>query len=333
MSKLLRRESKSPVTSGEEGVIEGYIAVWNTVDSYQSTFVKGAFSDTIKSRGDRVKVMSDHNSLIGKAISIEEDDHGVLVRGKINLDTSRGMDVFRLCQDGTYDGMSFAFSIPPGKSYTRNGIEYITGVELFEFGPVTFPANENAVIIGTRSADFNADFEEAVESGLGRVALYVLEQTLCDIRWSGESDMTIIVAKLDKAISDFHAAYITWAKDYFLDDPGADIFKLLSQLGMDDTDIVSTSPLTMEDMRSMRTGGYVEDYKLTQFPELLAHNKAVRMNTLERIFKEIRAGLQPAEKSRLLALLGADSEYKPSLDTRAKSSIREALAGLKLAFE
>ena len=39
----------------DAGVFSGYIAVWDTVDSHNSRFVRGSFKKTIEERGHRIR--------------------------------------------------------------------------------------------------------------------------------------------------------------------------------------------------------------------------------------------------------------------------------------
>jgi HK97 family phage prohead protease len=325
-NKLLTRAIKADLNTNTEGVFDGYIAVWNTVDAYKSTFVRGAFLDTIKKRGDRVKIIDDHSVLVGKSLSIIEDDYGVKVSGKININTTRGMDVFKLMQDKTYDGLSFGFSTPPGAVEVRNGIEYIKEVQLFEYGPVIFPANDNAVITDTRSTDYLENLEDTIEQGLGWVMLDTLQETICDIRWGhGEIINTVsILEQLDTAISNFHGAFMVWAKDHYLDSvpPGQDIFTFLASIGDDET-IVSTTALTRADLKALRKGIPIENFKLDGLPAVQVENRRIRSNQIEQVCQHLKSGLVPAEKNRIRALLGTQ---EPPIDLVGQiKSFRDSL--------
>lgn len=152
----------------EDGLtLEGYGAVFNadtTIDSYEGQFVEriapGAFKRTL---GQRMPVLQfDHGqhpligSLpIGTIRSIREDDHGLKVRARL-ADNWLVEPVRDAIRDGAITGMSFRFRVL-GESWekpaTRGGMptRTITEVELYEVGPVVFPAYEQTSV-GVRSA-------------------------------------------------------------------------------------------------------------------------------------------------------------------------------------
>ena len=132
-----------------------------TFAGYASTFdadlgndiiSKGAFNKTLKERGDRVKILWQHNDPIGKPLSMTPDSKGLFIEGKISK-TRLGDEAVELMNDGVIDQMSIGFSIPSGKSERDSkGMRLINEVKLFEFSLVTFPMNENAIITSVKSA-------------------------------------------------------------------------------------------------------------------------------------------------------------------------------------
>lgn len=137
---------------------------WYEIDSmWEGNFlertVKGAFAKTMRENGANVKVLFDHgydsqigNKVLGAIESLREDDDSAV--GEIPLfDTSYNRDLLPGLEAGVY-GSSFRFRVirdewndEPGKSAANpDGIpeRTIKEVRLFEFGPVTFPANPDA---------------------------------------------------------------------------------------------------------------------------------------------------------------------------------------------
>jgi HK97 family phage prohead protease len=137
---------------------------WYEIDSFwEGTFlertVKGAFRKTMRENRDNIKVLFDHghdfhigNKVLGPIDDLREDKTGALGRVPL-LDTSYNRDLLPGLEAGLY-GSSFRFRVirdewndEPGKSaHNPNGIpeRTIKEVRLFEFGPVTFPANPAA---------------------------------------------------------------------------------------------------------------------------------------------------------------------------------------------
>lgn len=143
---------------------------WYEIDSaWEGRFlertVKGAFKKTIKENRQNIKVLFDHgydpsigNKVLGVITDLREDPGGPV--GDVPLfDTSYNRDLLPGLEAGAY-GSSFRFRVirdewndDPGRSeYNPDGIpeRTIKEVRLFEFGPVTFPANPDSTA-GVRS--------------------------------------------------------------------------------------------------------------------------------------------------------------------------------------
>lgn len=145
--------------------LDGYAAVfndWTNINdrqgSFQERIAPGAFA---RSLGRNTPVLQfDHGTHpligsipLGKITSIVEDAHGLRVRARMS-DNWLIEPVRDAIRDGAVSGMSFRFSIPEGgESWTRtDGVDYrtITAAQLFEVGPVVFPAYATTSV-GVRS--------------------------------------------------------------------------------------------------------------------------------------------------------------------------------------
>src|SRR5699024_501380 len=112
-TRIKSDEGEPAVT--EEGVFTGYASVFGNTDSYGEVVVKGAFAESLESQ-DAFPVywshqMSDPMMNIGKTLDIYEDDHGLFVKGQLDLDSPMGAQVYRLIKDGRVNQMSFAFDV------------------------------------------------------------------------------------------------------------------------------------------------------------------------------------------------------------------------------
>jgi len=138
--------------------------VWYEIDSFfEGKFlertVRGAFSKTIRENADRVKVLFNHgmdfnigDKVLGVPENIREDKDAAVGDVRL-LDTSYNRDLLPGLEAGAY-GSSFMFRVikdewndePDPSDYNPQGIpeRTIKEVRLFEFGPVTFPANPAA---------------------------------------------------------------------------------------------------------------------------------------------------------------------------------------------
>tara|TARA_R110000744_G_scaffold106775_1_gene203151 strand:+ start:127 stop:786 length:660 start_codon:yes stop_codon:yes gene_type:complete len=132
--------------------IEGYAATWD-LDQANDIIQKGAFTKTISEgfQAGRIKMLWQHDEPLGMPTEMFEDDRGLYVKGKISR-TQLGDEALELMRDRVVDRMSIGFSIPKDKSgFTPEGVRLISEVKLFEFSPVTFPANEAAHILAVKS--------------------------------------------------------------------------------------------------------------------------------------------------------------------------------------
>lgn len=139
-----------------EGLIEGYFSVFDTVDSYNSLFVKGAFLNSIKEKGDKVKFLWNHESgfgrplnIIGKILEIKEDSYGAYFKARLFLDDSQGERIWKLIKEGIISTVSFGFNIIQD-SYNDDGVQIIQEVDLWEVSLVAFEANPLSVITSAR---------------------------------------------------------------------------------------------------------------------------------------------------------------------------------------
>ena len=172
--KALKFEIKDNDLAGR--VFSGYASTFD-VDLGGDIITPGAFKKTIDGRQDKIKVLWQHNEPIGKSIRLYEDSIGLFVEGKVSK-TRLGDEAIELMRDRVVDQMSIGFSIPAGKSeMSDDGLRIIREVKLFEFSPVTFPMNENAIITSVKS------MKEAIAMGqIDQKDLNELSELLTDIK-------------------------------------------------------------------------------------------------------------------------------------------------------
>jgi uncharacterized protein len=143
----------------EERTFKGYASTFGNVDEVGDIIEAGAFKKSIQERGpkgsNQIKVLWQHDMPLGIPTVMVEDSKGLYVEGKISK-TRLGDEALELMRDGVVDKMSIGFSIPKGKMEwdEKDQVRRIKEVKLFEFSPVTFPANEMASITGVKSAQW-----------------------------------------------------------------------------------------------------------------------------------------------------------------------------------
>lgn len=144
--------------------IEGYGAVYYDgtpgseyalATDYVERILPGAFDDAI--RDDDVVGLYNHNAdhILGRTSSgtmgLSTDSKGLRYEIDVNPDTAIGHEVAGHIRRGDLSGSSFAFRVLDENFRTEGGIDIreIVRVQLFDVGPVTFPAYEGTTT-GTR---------------------------------------------------------------------------------------------------------------------------------------------------------------------------------------
>lgn len=148
-------------------LIEGYASVFNVVDLVGDVVVPGAFAKTIAERHPRklIKCFYDHFIPIGMPVELREDSRGLFTVNKVSV-VPEGDKVLQFVADGVCAHMSFAYDVIGREMVQREGTEPIrrlTELRLFEEGPVHWPANEQAEILGLK------ELSEALQEAKAKV--------------------------------------------------------------------------------------------------------------------------------------------------------------------
>ena len=160
-------EIKSSIKASEDeeedkdfGTFEGYGSVFGNKDLGNDVIEKGAFTKSLKSRKPQsVKLLYQHKSdmPIGIFDEIREDEHGLVVKGRLALKTQSGAEAYELLKMGALDGLSIGFRANPEKvSYDkRNNKRIIKEVDLMEVSLVTFPMNPQATVRSVKGEQYS----------------------------------------------------------------------------------------------------------------------------------------------------------------------------------
>jgi hypothetical protein len=161
----------------------GYASKFGGVDSYNDTIAPGAYARTLKNRDRPIRMRWNHyGNIIGKWMSVEEDDVGLFVQGELTPGHSVAENVYASLKHGAIDGMSIGyylndFDVKP------DGIRVLKDIELIEISVVEEPADLGATITDLKAA------VDAVAS------LKELEALLRDAGGFSRAQATAIVAK------------------------------------------------------------------------------------------------------------------------------------------
>lgn len=173
---------------GESTKLRGHFSVFNTwtlIDSaYEGTFLErfapGAFKKTFEEssgKRDKIKVLFQHGrdpqvgkKPIGSIAALREDETGAYYEVDLFGDASYVRDLIPALRSNTY-GASFQFQVvredvnfdPEPSDYNPEGLpeRTVTEAKVYEFGPVTFPAYDDA------TAGMRSQTDERIVAQLG----------------------------------------------------------------------------------------------------------------------------------------------------------------------
>jgi HK97 family phage prohead protease len=161
------------------GYIEGYASTFGNMDLGFDIMEAGAFAKTIRENA-KVPILKNHSwsMQLGWNHEASEDDKGLFVKGKYNMEDPATKGAFHLAMQGIEIGAKVGLSIgymtikeEPDAENPR--IRRLKEVKLMEYSQVTFPMNTEAMITAAKSfagsmdvnAAFDALLEECVERG------------------------------------------------------------------------------------------------------------------------------------------------------------------------
>jgi HK97 family phage prohead protease len=130
---------------------EGYGSVWDRVDSYGDTVLKGAFAESLKARRPMMFFGHSPGRVPGKWVKAQEDDTGLFLRGQLTPGHSEAVDLEASLRHQSLSGLSIG-----GYTTEAEWIEEdskivgrrIKAFELFEVSVVSMPAENEARVDG-----------------------------------------------------------------------------------------------------------------------------------------------------------------------------------------
>lgn len=151
-----------PVISGYGAVYEQSTTIDGWFESWDEEIAAGAGAKTIAEGDIRSMFNHDTNQLLArtksKTLTLSEDANGLLYESQINPDDPNAMSTFAKVERGDVDGSSIWFRVirqewtePTDSNGLDRAKRRILEYELFETGPVTFPAFETTTAGASRS--------------------------------------------------------------------------------------------------------------------------------------------------------------------------------------
>lgn len=216
---LLLNEVELKFANSDSGTFTGYASVFNGLDSYGDTIVKGAYSDVIaqikKGAAQMPKMFVNHDAWelpTGKWTHIEEDSKGLLVAGELTPGMTKAQDLHAAMRHGTVDGLSIGFTLGEHTMVSDGGQErriIKTIKNLPEVSVVTFPADGKARVdmASVKSAleliESIKDFEDFLRDagGFSKSAATALASRAKRIFAQGEPDVKQLPSDLARLIA------------------------------------------------------------------------------------------------------------------------------------
>lgn len=155
----------------ETGEFEGYGSTFGgEPDSYGDVIAPGAYADSLtqhRAKGTMPKMFWQHDSSqpIGKWLEADEDDRGLLMRGKLNMGVQRAKEAYALLKEGDIDGLSIGYRIKEYSVDTDSGVWTLEKLDLLEVSIVSIGANENATIASVKAAKAHHELTEMLRAG------------------------------------------------------------------------------------------------------------------------------------------------------------------------
>lgn len=137
--RKLYMEVKSAADAGD-GAFEGVLSTYGNVDEVGDVCEPGCFDASV-ARSPRRTLLWQHDQAdpIG-SFEVTDTVSALAIRGRINLDVSRGRDAYALLKAGDITGLSIGY-VAVQADYDGNGVRHLREVDLLEGSLVTIPAN------------------------------------------------------------------------------------------------------------------------------------------------------------------------------------------------
>lgn len=141
---------------GDDGTFSGYASTFGNTDHVDDVVDTKAFDRYLTekvAKGIMPKMLWQHDSRspIGVFTDVRKDMHGLIVRGKLALKTSKGAEAYELLKMGAIDAMSIGFYLMDYDIDRQKDVRILKEIDLFEVSLVTFPANEAAKIAAVKN--------------------------------------------------------------------------------------------------------------------------------------------------------------------------------------
>lgn len=153
----------------ESGTFAGYGSIFGNKDSYGDVVEKGAFSKSLAAhaeRGSRPKLFWQHDmhQPIGSWTEMKEDDTGLWVAGRLNMEVQKGREAHALLKAKDIDGLSIGYHTIEAKPDKAAGVLRLKELDLVEVSVVSVGANDRALVDAVKAAEI-ASLRDRIAAG------------------------------------------------------------------------------------------------------------------------------------------------------------------------
>src|SRR6266571_216783 len=316
MPRIERKVEYKDIAASEmqatgEGIVTGYLSTWHNIDEGNDRVIPGAFTRTIKDAKARrsahqldylFPALWNHSweSLpVGGVTDAREDEHGLKVQIRMNLDTQLGRECYASLRHGTLSAMSMGYRaiIYDYERIENKQVRNLRECALMESTFCIFPMNTRALVTSVKQAwqGFSAKGNTMFMRTKDFDARY-LAQNLDDWQYADWNDLA---TALHQAVLDLFAPG---------GDPLADLeTEVISQLaaalrayvqaGVD----LGYEPGGMQDSYGMMSAGASYDLKEGRMISQANHVKiSAATDGIMKHVKVIKSVLDEAARSRAL---------------------------------
>lgn len=155
----------------KSGAIEGYASTFGgDPDSYGDVVEAGAFAGSLadhRQKNTMPKMFWQHDpgEVIGKWIEVEEDEIGLKVLGRLNMDVQRGREAYALLKSGDIDGLSIGYRLKRHEIDDDTGVWFLKEIDLVEVSVVSIGANEHATVASVKAMKAGYENLEKLRAG------------------------------------------------------------------------------------------------------------------------------------------------------------------------
>ncbi|WP_280441068.1 HK97 family phage prohead protease [Nocardia brasiliensis] len=181
---MLTKNAAAQIKAGpDDGLAEGeftaYASVFGNKDSYGDVVMPGAFTATLAAwaaKGNPIPLLFGHNMSdpdfnIGEVLEAVQDETGLRVRARLDLQNPKAAQVYRMIKGRRINQMSFAYDVITGGYEQRakdtdpteggepESEEFyaLRELKLYEVSVVTIGANQETEILAVKSVAVLAD--------------------------------------------------------------------------------------------------------------------------------------------------------------------------------